>query len=408
MNKTKFFFAAGAILIAGAIFFSCQKEQNTSPVKEQGTMMLKSTICETSCIDLLVNPVSYYPVNDQKLVQWGGSTGTKFNKTVDIQYFNTETQFVLKVKSTEGWSDLVIDGVSSWTGGPVAPNVWGTYSIPLTAGWEACDAIAYALQVTGNGPNAVFSVSYELVGICTTTTLEVSHENPVCVGQTLVSFLGTVTSGGVFTGGAIKIQEFDGTNWNDVASADVTTSNHIVTWSYTPDAAGTRTFRAYYTGGGNGYNPSESAGQEVVAEDCGCDYVGNTFSGEAVSCDGTLREAIYTLSSENGISYFKIQGGLTNFTGGDATVYVNDILVVFDETSDDNWTQGTEGDFIVGQRTPGGSTNRNIRVTGHLEECDAIVVRIIWNSTNSGGVITGDWTALIGGISYGVDDLTCP
>src|SRR5688572_17689989 len=47
-----------------------------------------------------------------------------------------------------------------------------------------------------------------------------------------------------------------------------------------------------------------------------------SFTGEAKAC-GTAREAEYTFVSEDAQGYFKIQGGLTNFTGTDAIVEVN-------------------------------------------------------------------------------------
>ena len=44
------------------------------------------------------------------------------------------------------------------------------------------------------------------------------------------------------------------------------------------------------------------------------------------------------------------------------------------------------------QWTPGGSTNRVIKVEGNVGECETITIRITWNSTNSGGIITGSWS----------------
>ena len=99
-----------------------------------------------------------------------------------------------------------------------------------------------------------------------------------------------------------------------------------------------------------------------------------SFTGEAIDC-GTSREAEYTFTSEEAITGFKIQGGLTNFTGADAIVTV---------TGGSNITQW--------QGTPGGSSNRIIKVEGDIAACETITIRITWNSTNSGGVITGSWS----------------
>lgn len=120
--------------------------------------------CTEDCIE--VGSEDYFEKEDSQIVSWGGKEGDKFSKTVDIIYYNTETEFVLKVRSTNGWSDLVIGGVSSWTDGPVDADEYGTYSFSLEEGWKACDIIDFRLQVTGNSPQADFDVSYNLFGVC--------------------------------------------------------------------------------------------------------------------------------------------------------------------------------------------------------------------------------------------------
>jgi len=279
---TRPLFKLSYLLILFGILHSCQNEElittadnDVKIANQTKTTLITPTLytaiptgdCATDCIKV---GGPYFETTDQQIVYWGGSDGKKFNKTVDIVYYNTETDFVLKVKSNNGWSDLVIGGVSSWSGGTVAPNVWGTYTVPLNTGWEACDLKNFALQIAGNGPQAVFTVDYSLFGICTA-----------------------------------------------------------------------------------------------------CE---TSFEGEAISC-GTAREAVYTFKSDEDISYFKIQGGLTNFTSSDALVTVtggNNITTV--------------------QSTPGGSSNRIIKVEGGISKCSEVTIKITWNSTNSGGVITGNWS----------------
>ncbi|WP_139217466.1 hypothetical protein [Algoriphagus ornithinivorans] len=135
-----------------------------------------------------------------------------------------------------------------------------------------------------------------------------------------------------------------------------------------------------------------STNYNLIGECGGCDIDNNEFSGIAISCAQDGREAVYTFGSEDGVDYFKMQGGLTNFTGGNASVYINGDLVDFNTTSVDGWATGTVGGFTVGQRNPGGSSNRNIRVEGGLGSCEEVEVKIVWNSSNSGGTITGGWT----------------
>ena len=126
----------------------------------------------------------------------------------------------------------------------------------------------------------------------------------------------------------------------------------------------------------------------VCIVDKGCE---TSFTGEAIAC-GNQREAVYTFTSDETLSYIKIQGGLTNFTGADAEVIV------------------TGGNMTTSQWTPGGSTNRVIKVEGSVDECETITIRIRWNSTNSGGIITGSWSVKDGNavdVAPAVEGLTC-
>ncbi len=88
-----------------------------------------------------------------------------------------------------------------------------------------------------------------------------------------------------------------------------------------------------------------------------------------------------------------MQGGLTNFTGADAVI---DVI-------------GGTG-ITTSQSTPGGSSNRVIKIEGAIGECETITVRIRWNSLNSGGIITGSWSVKDPNgveIAPAVDGLTC-
>jgi hypothetical protein len=98
-----------------------------------------------------------------------------------------------------------------------------------------------------------------------------------------------------------------------------------------------------------------------------------SFTGEAISC-GNAREAVYRFTATEDMDYIKIQGGLTNFTGADAEVTIDG------------------GDLTASQSTPGGSSNRVIKIEGKVTACEQVTIRIKWNSTNSGGVITGSWS----------------
>lgn len=260
------------------IFSGCQRDDMSDRNTDAGTTfsLLRSGDCEADCI---APGGPYFDTQDSKVISWGGRYNNANTKRIDVKYYNTETQLVLEIRSTTGWNDLLINGVSSWTGGPVAANAWGVYSVPLDSDWQACDAVAFALQVAGQGPPATFDVNYNLIGVC----------------------------------------------------------------------------------------------------DDGCE---TEFTGEAISC-GSTREAIFTFTPDADQEYIKIQGGLTNFTGADAIVTVSG------------------GNLTASQSTPGGSSNRVIKVEGSVAECETVIIHIIWNSTSSGGVITGDWSAKDGnGIEF--------
>jgi hypothetical protein len=266
-NKTIRITGMIGVLIAtvGLTLNSCQKEEikTTSPLGESYTV--KSSIdCNTNCIEI---GGPYFEKPDTKTITYGGGN---FTKTVDIIYYNTESNFVLKVKSTKGWNDLMINAVDAWPYAPVAANVWGVLEMPLDVNWQACDLESFALSVTGQGPPANFSVSYNLIGIC----------------------------------------------------------------------------------------------EEACA---------TAFVGEAIAC-GASREATYTFTAAEAQDFIKIQGGLTNFTGADAVVEI------------------IGGNLTVSQWTPGGSSNRVIKVEGSVDACEEVTINIKWSSTNSGGIITGGWS----------------
>jgi hypothetical protein len=301
-QKSKVFLKFSYLLVFFSLMYSCQTEELTATTSDTVTNKKVSSVLKTDLIATVSAKIAtgncstecikaggpYFATTDQQIVSWGGRNNDQNVKTVYIEYYNTATDFVLKVKSTAGWSDLVIDGVSSWTKSPVAANEWGTLVIPLSAGWKACDVKSFLLQIAGNGPQAVFNVNYSLFGVC----------------------------------------------------------NDCVT----------------------------------------------SFTGKAIFC-GATREAVYTFKSDTDLSYFKIQGGLTNFTGADATITV------------------TGGNGVTKkQETPGKSSNRVITVEGGISKCSEVTIRITWNSTNTGGIITGDWSVSTNNLNVApapIAGLTC-
>ena len=276
MKKQYSLFVFAALFFGGVLFHSCQKEEIQHKEKLQegidhAEYWLKTTDggnCNTDCIDLEADPVMYFPKTDQETVQWGGPQGTNNSKVIDLEYYNTETHFVIKFKSSHEPQNLYIDDV--WILEHKEIGTWAIHTIELEDGWKACDPIHYDVRVEGSGPPADFDLEYALIGICTTTEIDtdVDIDEPICAGDEVV-ITGTVSAGGDFTGGIIYIQQVVDDEWDDVAYAYVTEDNKEVEYTYTVET-GTAEFRAYYDGvGSNGYNPSES--EKIIIEGIDCD-----------------------------------------------------------------------------------------------------------------------------------------
>jgi hypothetical protein len=220
-----------AIIAMAVVFNACQKEDALKG--ERKVMGNEAYVsCESQCIEL--GSEVYYAVVDQEIVTWGSSKSPS-TKTVDVEYYNTETHFVLKVKSTEGWSDLVIDGVSVWTNGPVAANTWGTYSYELDEDWAACDNINFALQVSGNGPPAEFVVNYDLIGLC---GCEVSLVTDLVCGETntlTVTFIPEedgiyAVQGGLNANAVIQTKGANGLTENTTHPSTINSTASVTRW----------------------------------------------------------------------------------------------------------------------------------------------------------------------------------
>ena len=177
MKTLKISVTLAAILMSGAIFHSCQKEQNPNPVNEQEIMLLKSGNCTTDCIDEFSGD-SFADTYTQT-VSWGGPNNDKFSKTGTLRVWNTLSSIIYEFSSTEPISDLiiVIDGVDVSTGLSAAANVPLLYSIVLPSDWESCDVITNSFKLAGNGPQIEFTnIVYALIGPCCETAFNGSTE----------------------------------------------------------------------------------------------------------------------------------------------------------------------------------------------------------------------------------------
>ncbi len=167
--KTKTLMVALATLLIGTLsFWACQKDEIASEEPDTIEHIVHKTgqvnpDHHAHCIDP-DSPV-YLEMTQQDVITWGNPRNPHA-KAVDIVYYNTLTHFVLRVKSTHGWSDLVVDGESVWVDDPVSEDTWAEYSVELPIDWSADDVYSFTLAVTGFGPSALFDVDYHLIGVC--------------------------------------------------------------------------------------------------------------------------------------------------------------------------------------------------------------------------------------------------
>lgn len=166
MKKFTSLTIVGIIVITLTIINSCKKDDVISSKKSESFSLTKTAYidCQSQCI----TPGSgeYYFKDASVTVQWGGPTQNRFTKVVDLRVYNTETDFVFMFKSTHSPQNLYINESLILSTPQGSEGSWTTYSIPLPAGWQACDLKEYLVSIDGSGPVALFNVSYQLIGIC--------------------------------------------------------------------------------------------------------------------------------------------------------------------------------------------------------------------------------------------------
>ena len=110
------------------------------------------------------NAGEYNIETESKTIEWGNRRNP-FEKTVEIEYYNTLDEFVLRVKSTQAIADVLVDDESIKNfKGRVAVGTWQEFTLELDA-----DGIqSFSLKVAGSGPTAYFEVNYTHLGECVT------------------------------------------------------------------------------------------------------------------------------------------------------------------------------------------------------------------------------------------------
>lgn len=144
-------------------------------------------------------------------------------------------------------------------------------------------------------------------------------ESPAVVGQPVtVSITAKEPSDSKekLTSGNLILQRMTSLGWESVAHSEEKKAAPTVTYTFTPDAAGTIQWNVKYTGGGKFFENTDTKVnlEVVVVEKC----LNTELKGELISSarfDGyTLYTVKYTFKSCTTITGAKIQGGLTAFT----------------------------------------------------------------------------------------------
>ncbi|WP_268033284.1 Ig-like domain-containing protein [Algoriphagus sp. PAP.12] len=223
---------------------------------------------------------------------------------VSATIYNTPTHLVYEFSGQNLELVKLVDN-----NGAVVTN---PYSVELPAGWKAGDEMIQvfylAKQATGgqsnpSGNSTTISTSYNLVGICTETTISDEPEGPICTDE-VFSITASVSSYGDFSGGMIQIWDASDAI---VASADVTDLVNSVTYDFSSGTAGTYSFSAHYVGdGSNGYNDSKSDPINVEVIECGdCDEESFSYDANVVGTD--LVNIVFTYDAETALENAEVK-----------------------------------------------------------------------------------------------------
>lgn len=233
MKKSKLFLMASGIFVCLIIWQSCQKDSELETIyRDVETMQLKSAAifdCSKICIN--PNDPEYFVAHDQIVVGWGGPKNNKFKKTVEVKYYNTLTQFVLQVMSSNGISDVLMNDMSVKNfDGTIPPNKWHEISFELEADWEACDTWEFELIIASFGPPAQFDAEYQLIGQCVYYNLELAV-NPEGAGT--VTGEGEYLESGEVALTATANEGYVFVNWTDEDGNEIST---LADFTYTMPA----------------------------------------------------------------------------------------------------------------------------------------------------------------------------
>lgn len=171
VRRTKFYNGIILLFVFSILSTGCDSIVNEETEAEIGNLSSEVTTSfsevsgsTSECIN--PNFDVYHVVSESVTVEWG-SKKEPFKKTVDIEYYNTLSEFVLRVKSNYPVAGVMVDNRSvSKERGLVAAGTWQEFSFDLDEGWQELDLRSFSVRITGSGPVAEFEVVYSLIGEC--------------------------------------------------------------------------------------------------------------------------------------------------------------------------------------------------------------------------------------------------
>lgn len=265
MRKSHAFSVLAAGIALTAMIFACQKAEVQD--QEPG---LKLKDAYTDCHVQCVSPGGgiYYEVTATKSYQSGGS--------VTVVTYNTENQIVYKITSSEhDLRKIVFNGETTAVYESNTPASEPFYIKRPLGTWKACDVKTAYLEVRrvnsdgiGAGQYLKFETTYNLVPLCTVSTIEADKKSPVCIGED-VQLTGKVTAGTFdIRGGTLSIQELSGSEWINIGTpVTVGASGNTVSYTYTT-TDGPRTFRTMFDGVDSNGKVSQSGSVTVTTTTC--------------------------------------------------------------------------------------------------------------------------------------------
>jgi hypothetical protein len=86
------------------IMSSCQEDPATSYDEE----LYKTEEVDPACHECFEPEGPWIERSFQTTVWWGGPTGRRFNRTIDVMAFNTMENFVFRIRSSHSMADIMV------------------------------------------------------------------------------------------------------------------------------------------------------------------------------------------------------------------------------------------------------------------------------------------------------------